>query len=270
MKIKIFKINAFTKELFKGNPAAVCYLENELPELLMQNIAYENALPETAFIIKISNQHYKIRWFTPEIEMDLCGHATLASAFVIFNFYEKGSNCISFSSRSGALEVKKLKDLIFLNFPARTGKMAVLPEIISRSLSIQPDEILKSRDFLLIYKSQEVIENLLPNQEILTKVNIDPGGIIISSIGTDCDFVSRFFTPQASIFEDPVTGSAHCTLIPYWSKKLNKKKLIAKQLSKRSGVLHCEDLDERVLIAGNCILFLAGFIKLKKLKTSVV
>ena len=255
--ICIYQVDAFTDKVFSGNYAAVCILNTWLEDTVLLNIAKENNLAETAFIIK-KNDSYLIRWFTPEIEMDLCGHATLASAYIIFNELSYDKDQIVFDSQSGQLKAFKKDGLIYLDFPVRVAKKQVLPKIIGEALGKSPVEVYKSRDYLLIYKTEEDIINLMPNQKLLDQINLDPGGIIVSAPGSKVDFVSRFFTPQAAIFEDPVTGSAHCSLIPYWAARLKKKKMSAAQLSSRKGALNCELNDDRVFIGGHCVTYLKG------------
>ena len=259
MEIEIFQIDAFTSELFKGNPACVMPLDSWLPDELLLNIAKENNVSETAFFIK-KNNGFNLRWFTPEIEMDLCGHATLASAFVIKNFLNFSKNEILFKTLSGTLKVICDKDLFTLDFPSRAPVEADLPKIISEAVSLPPLKTLKSRDYLLIYKNELEIKNITVNAHILNKLDLKTGGIIVSSRGDSADFVSRFFTPRSSILEDPVTGSAHCSLIPYWSKVLNKNKMRALQLSKRKGELICVEYGDRVLISGQAKIYLKGSI----------
>ncbi|OGU61137.1 MAG: isomerase [Ignavibacteria bacterium GWF2_33_9] len=246
-----YKINAFADSPLKGNPAAVCIIDKWLETEKLQKIAAENFLPETAFIIKQSD-YYELRWFTPEIEMDLCGHATMASAFVVFNYIEPNLKEVLFKTQSGDIIVTINNELLTLNFPSRMPIKAGIPEIILQGIGIKPKEVYKSRDYILVYENEEIIRQIKPNKLIIDQINLDPGGIIITAIGNEVDFVSRFFTPQASIFEDPVTGSAHCSLIPFWSQRLNKTKMIAKQISERGGVLYCEDKGTRVLISGKC------------------
>jgi PhzF family phenazine biosynthesis protein len=260
MTIKIFQIDTFTNTLFKGNPAAVCYLDQWLDDVLLQQIASENNLAETAFFIKKSNNKFDLRWFTPEFEMDLCGHATIATAYVIFEelgFLEKK---IIFTTHSGELIVEKKNDVYELDFPSRPPIKSELPEIISKGLNLQPIEIWKARDYLLVYNNEEEIRKIEPNITLLNQINIDPGGIIVTARGKDerIDFVSRLFTPQASVFEDPVTGSAHCTLIPFWAQRLNKTNMKALQLSKRGGELDCILTKGRVKISGKAVKYLQG------------
>jgi PhzF family phenazine biosynthesis protein len=262
MIIKIFQIDAFTDKLFKGNPAAVCILDKWVDDILLQNIAIENNLSETAFIKQKSNNYFDLRWFTPELEMDLCGHATLAAAYVIFNETKYKELSVTFSTKSGEITVNKKDKFYELNFPIRTASKTILPEIIKDSLNIQPIEVLKARDYLLIYEREKDIENINVNAEILKKLKKSNEGIIISakSEKENIDFVSRFFTPHASVFEDPVTGSAHCTLVPYWADKLNKQSFIAHQISKRKGELFCELDNDIVRIKGTAVKYLEGYI----------
>ncbi|WKV11143.1 PhzF family phenazine biosynthesis protein [Marivirga harenae] len=264
MKIPIYQIDAFTDQLFGGNPAAVCPLENWLNDKVLQQIAIENNQAETAFFVKIKSGQYQLRWFTPEFEMDLCGHATLASAFVIMNHIETALDSITFETQSGTLKVQRTGKFYELDFPSRPAAPSSLPTIISDSLNIQPKEVWKARDYLLLYDSEEEIRNLKPNQQLLNQINIDPGGIIVTARAdrSEVDFVSRLFVPQATIFEDPVTGSAHCTLVPFWAEKLNKTHFSAHQISEREGQLICELQNDRVLIKGKAIQYMEGVIEL--------
>jgi len=264
MKIDLFQIDAFTNKLFGGNPAAVCPLEEWLPDEVLQKIAIENNLAETVFFIPLENNRYHLRWFTPEIEMDLCGHATLASAFVLFNELKIPFEEIYFESASGELIVSKHQDLLELNFPSRPPVPSESLPIISEGLNIQPQEVWKARDYVLVYNSEEEVKNIIPNIAILNQINLDPGGIIVTAKGNEVDFVSRFFTPQASIFEDPVTGSAHCTLVPFWAGRLKTKHLHALQMSERGGELFCELRGDRVFMRGNAVKFLEGTIEVKE------
>ncbi|NEQ45913.1 MAG: PhzF family phenazine biosynthesis protein [Leptolyngbya sp. SIOISBB] len=259
MKLPIFQVDAFTDQAFNGNPAAVCPLEQWLPDDVMQRIAMENAVAETAFFIPVE-QGFEIRWFTPEIEMDLCGHATLATAHVIAKHLNFSGPSIQFHSKSGELTVSIKDELLFLNFPSRPPAPSEAPQIILDAIQHEPIEVLKSRDYVLVFEDEETIRHLNPNQRVLDQINLDPGGVVVTARGEQVDFVSRFFTPRASIFEDPVTGSAHCSLIPYWSQKLGKDAMVAKQLSSRGGKLLCQHLGERVLIAGQAVTFLEGYI----------
>lgn len=255
---RIFQIDAFTDRLYSGNPAAVCILENWIEDSLMQKIAMENNLAETAFAVKDGSQ-YIIRWFTPELEVDLCGHATLATAFVLFNYYNLNDTYIEFfSPRSGVLKVEKGENgLLILDFPTDEINPVKPSQALNEAIGKTPVHTLKGKtDYLLIYNTQKDIENLDPNFFLLNK--LDARGVIVSAPGVGVDFVSRFFAPQCGVNEDPVTGSAHTSLIPYWSEALGKPKLIAKQLSKRGGDIYCEYLDKRVKIAGRAVSYLKG------------
>jgi len=266
MKLDIYQVDAFTDQVFGGNSACVVPLQEWLPDEMLLKIANENAVAETAFFVPYSSLKgggwegagFNLRWFTPEIEMDLCGHATLAVAHILKTVLHYDGDYMVFHSRSGILQVSVEKDLYTLDFPSRAPEPAILHDIIKTSLNKQPGEVLLSRDFVLVYDNEQDVRHIKINRQIVDQINLDPGGIIITAPGDHCDFVSRFFTPQASIFEDPVTGSAHCSLIPYWSKRLKKKKMVALQLSDRQGKLFCEDKGERVLIAGNARTYLVG------------
>ena len=263
MKIKIFQIDAFTDKLFSGNPAAVCVLDQWLNDEMLQNIAIENNLSETAFFVSMPNNNFHLRWFTPELEMDLCGHATLASAFVIFKELNYPKNELFFETKSGLLSVKKNNSTYELSLPSRPPKRVDLPSVISKGLNIQPTEVWKARDYFLVYESENDIKNLNPNTAILNEINTGNGGIIVTAKSNldHIDFVSRFFTPQATVFEDPVTGSAHCTLVPFWANRLNKKSFTAHQISKRKGKLFCVLENDRVKIKGHAIKYLEGIIE---------
>lgn len=254
---RLVKISAFTdaEAGLKGSLAAVCLLTRWPSTDKLQKISAKIGLPETAFLLPGPFiGFFELRWFTPEIEMDICGHATLAAAFFLFNKIRASLNKITFNTVSGNLTALKKAEMIVLDFPARIPKPEFLPDIILQGIGKTPMAVLKSRDYLLIYKSQKDIEDINPDQEVLNQINLDPGGIIVSAKGNSVDFVSRYFTPQADIFEDPVTGSAHCSLIPYWSRRLRKKKLVAHQLSAGGGKLFCEDQKERVNIGGCCLM----------------
>ena len=235
MKLPIYQIDAFAGRLFSGNPAAVVLTESALSPEMMQAIATENNLAETAFV-ETDGANYQIRWFTPTAEVDLCGHATLATAHVLFNHLGYSSDTVSFSSKSGFLHVRKDGEILYLNFPADTLQVVELKTDIINGLGAKPIEIYKGKDdYLALFDSEEIISLLSPNMDILCKVA--SRGIIVSAPGNEFDFVSRFFAPQLGIPEDPVTGSAHTTLIPYWSGKLGKQLLFARQISKRGGEL---------------------------------
>lgn len=275
MSIRIYQLDAFTDQLFAGNPAAVCPLSEWLPDDTMQRIAAENNLAETAFYVRSeSANQFHIRWFTPTVEVDLCGHATLATAHVIFFLEDSGvtTDKITFDSRSGPLSVcrdhRDGTDWLILDFPADIAHKANLqPPALLASLAMsgagsKPTEILKGKtDYMVVYQTQADIEALDP--DFREMVTVPARGIVVTAPGTDCDFVSRFFGPQSGIDEDPVTGSAHTTLVPYWAEKLGKTELIARQISSRGGYLQCKlnttNPDEtRVDIAGQVRLYLTG------------
>ena len=260
-RVKLFQVDAFTNHVFGGNPAAVCLLTHWLPSEVLQKIAAENFLPETAFFVPgKEGGHFDIKWFTPDIEMDLCGHATLAAAHVIFNHLNFSASTIFFNSNSGVLIVTRNGSLLTLDFPSRAPSRVDLPESIAQGFNVHPAEVWKARDYILVFEHAKIVKNMMPNRSVLDQINLDCGGIIITAKGSGVDFVSRFFTPQASIFEDPVTGSAHCSLIPLWADKIGKTKLVALQLSARQGKLFCEHRGERVLISGEAITYLEGHI----------
>ena len=254
MKLKVFHINAFAKHLTGGNPACVIKLNQWLPKMTMLAISKENAVAETAFFIYHNNK-YHLRWFTPEIEMDLCGHATIAAAHCLKFILGFEKEKIVFNTLSGELIVSFNQGYYSMNLPSRKPVKSKLPEIIAKSLNIVPIETYKSRDYLLLYKNENQIRNIKVKKEFLDQINLGCGGVIVTSKGKNCDFVSRYFTPQSSILEDPVTGSSHCTLTPFWSKRLNKKSLSADQLSKRGGSLKCLDKGNIVIVSGQAKTF---------------
>ena len=249
MNFKVFHINAFVTELFLGNPACVIPLKKWPSSSKMLAIAKKNNVSETAFYIKKQDK-YLIKWFTPDIEMDLCGHATLATAHCIISHTNENRKKINFESNSGELEVHLKNELYEINLPKRIPSEATLPKPIYESLSIKPLKVLKSRDYILIYDSVSDIKKIKINRVLFDKINIDPGGVVLTAKGINSDFVSRYFTPQSTYFEDPVTGSSHCSLIPYWSDVLNKDEMISHQLSERKGEVFCKNLENRVLVSG--------------------
>ncbi|MEA5257656.1 PhzF family phenazine biosynthesis protein [Arcicella aquatica] len=257
MKLELYQIDAFTDHIFGGNPACVVPLNNWLSDETLLQIAKENAVAETAFFISMGDRIH-LRWFTPEIEMDLCGHATLATAHVLKTILNYPNENIVFDTLSGELIVTSHDDIYTLDFPSRKPVPAVLPDIIQQSISIQPLYVLKARDYILVYESEQSIKDMVIDRQIFDTINLDPGGVIVTAKGTNADFVSRYFTSQSSILEDPVTGSAHCSLIPYWSEQLNKKEMKALQLSERQGTLYCEDKGDRVLISGKAKTYSIG------------
>ena len=261
MKLPIFQIDAFSNKVFGGNPACVVPLENWLQDEVLLKIAQENAVAETAFFVR-KGKNFHLRWFTPDIEMDLCGHATLATAHCILSELKLESEKVIFETLSGELKVSLNNGHYLMDLPRRDPISASLPNEIKNALNIQPKKVLKARDYLLVYENQKEIEDIVINREIFDQININPGGVIVTAIGDHCDFVSRYFTPQATILEDPVTGSAHCTLTPYWSKILNKNKMNAQQISERKGELLCEIKKDRVEISGKAITYFEGYISL--------
>jgi predicted PhzF superfamily epimerase YddE/YHI9 len=255
MQFPMFQVDAFTDRVFGGNPAAVVLLPMPLPEETLQAIAAENNLSETAFVVPAS-EGFDLRWFTPRLEIDLCGHATLASAHVLFAGGHASGPRVVFHSRSGDLVVERDGNLLALDFPSRPPAPAPDDPRVSVALGGVPAEILRARDLLAIFASEDEVKGLRP--DFARVEQLDAFAVIVSAPGSDCDFVSRFFAPRAGIAEDPVTGSAHCTLIPYWSRRLGKPVLHARQVSERGGVLFCEDRGERVRIAGRCAEYLRG------------
>ncbi len=257
MKLQIFQADAFTDQLFGGNPAAVVPLKEWLPAPQMQKIAIENNLAETAFFIP-QGEDFELRWFTPEIEIDLCGHATLATAHILFTELGYDKDVIHFhSSKAGTLSVTRKDNLYTLDFPSRPATSCSIPEGLLNAIGGKtPTEVLSSRDIMLVYDNEADILALKPNFADLAQ--LDLMGVIATAKGNHCDFVSRFFIPSAGINEDPVTGSAHCNLIPYWAEKLGKNKLHAFQVSERRGELWCELNGNRVFITGKAITYLKG------------
>ena len=256
-KIKIFQVDAFANKLFSGNPAAVCLLDNWLTDKVMQSIALENNLSETAFVIKEKDKFF-LRWFTPKVEIDLCGHATLASAHIIYSEMNYSSDFIEFNIKSGdVLRVNRNNNLLTMNFPAYKPKFLDqnLDELYD-AFGVKPKSFFYNKYGLAVFKNEEEIIKIVPNLNLIE--NLFYNGIIDTAPGENVDFVSRFFAPKFGIPEDPVTGGAHCELIPYWSKQLNKKNMIAKQLSKRGGVIHCSYIGDRVIIGGEAITYMKG------------
>jgi PhzF family phenazine biosynthesis protein len=257
MSLTIYQVDAFASAIFKGNPAAVIPLENWLDENMMQRIAMENNLSETAFFVK-EDAGYGIRWFTPEYEIDLCGHATLASAYIIKTFLEPHIQEIWFSTqKAGLLKTTAGDGLFMLDFPARMPAAATIPENLLGSLGVSNVvEVLRSRDYFVVLPNEEAVRNVEPDFNLMKQ--LDTIGVIVTAKGQSADVVSRCFYPGAGIPEDPVTGSAHCNIISYWSQKLGTTKIFAKQLSSRGGELQCELAGDRVLMSGKCVLYLKG------------
>lgn len=259
MRIPIYQIDAFADHLFGGNPAAVCPLERWLPDEVMQKIAAENNLAETAFFVP-AGDGYQLRWFTPSVEVSLCGHATLASAWVIAHLLKPGTHAIRFDSKSGPLHVTLDGELIRLDFPADPPRPVTPPSGLEQALGLKPQEVLASRiKYLLVLATANQVRQVTPDMPALMKLH--QSGVIVSAPGEDCDFVSRFFAPRLGVPEDPVTGSAHCVLVPYWAGRLGKTALHARQLSARGGELFCEARGERVWMAGKAVKYLEGFIE---------
>jgi len=260
-KLPIFQIDAFTGRVFKGNPAAVVPLDSWLPDTTLQAIAAENNLSETAYFVA-EGDGWRLRWFTPAVEVDLCGHATLATAHLIFSRLSTEADRIRFQTRSGAVEViRESGGRMALDFPARppqpVGDAAELAAV-AEALGKRPDALLRSTDYMAVFADEADVAGLAPDMARLAQLG--RRGMIVTAPGRDCDFVSRFFGPGVGIPEDPVTGSAHCTLTPYWSRRLGKATLVARQISKRGGELFCEDRGERTRIAGHAVLYLEGTI----------
>jgi len=258
--MRYFVVDAFADQVFSGNPAGVCLVENGLPDETMQSIAFENNLAETAFLIK-RDRHYDLRWFTPTVEIDLCGHATLASAFVIMECLGSEEHTVDFHTKSGVLRVARKDGIYFMDFPARKPSPCAVPAGLEEALGEKVLETHMSRDLLVLLEDEKAVFSLSPDIAGLKKIK-EPFAFIVTAPGSKCDFVSRFFAPNAGIDEDPVTGSSHSTLIPFWSGRLNKKEMTAAQLSKRGGTLYCRDRGERVEIGGRAACYLRGEILL--------
>jgi PhzF family phenazine biosynthesis protein len=259
MDLPIFQVDAFSSTVFRGNPAAVCPLNHWLPDETLQSIAAENNLAETAYFVP-QDDRYRLRWFTPGCEVDLCGHATLASAFVLFEYLNQPGDTIAFDTKSGELTVTRHGDLLTLDFPSRPPSPIIPEPGLVEAMGGRPLEVLAARDVVLVYASEAEVIALVPDMLALT--NLDHFGFIATAPGTECDFVSRFFAPAKGVPEDPVTGSAHTTLIPYWAHKLRKTELLARQVSKRTGELYCKLAGERVKIAGYAAPYLRGTISI--------
>ncbi len=258
MQIPIYHVHAFTSERFSGNPAAVCPLEEWLPDAMLQRIASENAFSETAFYLDTPGA-IPIRWFTPRKEVDLCGHATLATAFVIDYRRppeEPAPSGVDFSSRSGLLSVARSGDQFTLDFPRQTPERCTSGLDLEDALGVEALEVLAAYDYVVVLESETAVRNVCPDMAKLAQN--DKRGVIVTAPGDSCDFVSRFFAPALGVPEDPVTGSAHCCLAPYWAQQLGKPQLTAQQLSQRGGQLTCELKGDRVLISGGAVLYLEG------------
>jgi predicted PhzF superfamily epimerase YddE/YHI9 len=258
MRLPIYQVDAFAENLFGGNPAAICPLPQWLPDATMQSIAAENNLAETAFFVR-EGDGYALRWFTPAVEVDLCGHATLASAHIIFSFLEPQRQSVDFRTlRAGTLSVSRCGDELAMDFPSRPASPVAAPTELIGAVGGAPREVLRARDYMLVYGSAEEVRALDPDFAVLAKVP-DCWAVIATAPGDDgVDFVSRFFAPARGIQEDPATGSSHCTLVPYWAERLGKNELEARQLSRRVGALRCTLNGDRVSIAGRAVLYLEG------------
>lgn len=261
ISIPFFEVVAFTNRLFAGNPAGVCLLEEWLPDEQLQAIAAENNLAETAFLLE-RGDHFDLRWLTPTVEVELCGHATLASAHVLFRHRGYAEKTVRFQTRSaGELAVERNGDRLVLDFPSLPPKEAGRSEALADSLGAKPEKIFHGRDYFAVFASQREVATIRPDFAAVAK--LDAEGVVVTAPGDDCDFVSRCFAPAAGIPEDPVTGSTHCTLIPYWSRRLGKRELFARQISARGGELFCEDRGDRVGIGGEAVTYVEGKIRLR-------
>lgn len=265
MKLKIYQIDAFTQSVFGGNPAAVIPLDNWLSDDVMQSIAAENNLSETVFFVPNTysspdTPRYEIRWFTPTIEVDLCGHATLATAYVLYHCLGYSRDQVVFDSRSGELVVKHKDGLFTLDFPAQPPIACDIPKFLSEGLGVNILECHSHSDYVAVVEDEATLASITPDFSALS--NLDKRGVIVTAPAKGCDFVARFFAPNAGIFEDPVTGSAYTQLTPYWSNRLNKTQLSAQQLSQRKGSLYCEDKGERILISGYGVKYMEGEIEI--------
>ena len=259
MHLRMYQVDAFATKVFSGNPAAVVPLRQWLDEAQLQSIAAENNLSETAFFTP-KDDHYQLRWFTPTQEVRLCGHATLASAFIVFTVLEPSRASVTFHTRSGRVEVKRDKgDLLTMDFPKRLPKPCAAPAQLLNGLSHEPREVLatdEDTNFYAIYDNEPEVRSMRPNLPLLEQLH--PYGVAVTATGDGADFVSRYFAPSYGVPEDPVTGSIHCALVPYWSKRLGKSQLHARQVSRRGGDLFCEDLPDRVLISGQAVKYFEG------------
>ena len=260
MKIDLYQVDAFTNKAFGGNPAAVCPLKEWLADKTMQAIAMENNLSETAFIVPEEDNTYGIRWFTPTVEVDLCGHATLGSAYVVFHYLHPDWDKITFNSRSGPLHVTRQDKLLTLNFPAIAAEKVNSAENWEALLGVKAIEVYKGKDCLVLLENEEAVANVKPDMTEIAK--LETRAVIVTAPGNTVDFVSRFFAPKVGVPEDPVTGSAHSMLIPFWANRLGKMQLVANQLSTRGGELFCELRQDRVMIGGQAVLYMKGEITL--------
>ena len=255
MELTLYQIDAFASKVFEGNPAAVCPLDQWLPEAVMQSIANENNLSETAFFVP-DGDGFRIRWFTPASEVDLCGHATLASAFVLFNLLGCAKDRVEFASNSGPLIVRRDADRLVMDFPAQPPVACDIPEALEKAFDIAPVACLKSKDYLVVFENEAGVRSVKPDFSQLLR--LDLRGVIITAPSAAYDFVARFFAPKLDVPEDPVTGSAYTQLAPYWASKLGARRFHARQVSARGGDLTCEVVGDRVFIAGTAVKYLEG------------
>jgi PhzF family phenazine biosynthesis protein len=261
VKLPLYQIDAFAPAVFGGNPAAVCPLDRWLPERTMQAIAAENNLAETAFFVpRDGGPDYDLRWFTPAAEVDLCGHATLASAHVVFTTLAPARDHVTFHTQSGPLTVRRDGERLAMDFPSRMPERLDAHPALAEALGATPLEVWASRDLMAVFPDERAVKAVAPSFERIVAIGVF--GVIVTAPGDDVDFVSRFFAPRMGVPEDPVTGSAHCTLIPYWSRRLGKKSLRARQISPRGGDVACEDRGDRVVIAGRVAVYLTGTIEI--------
>jgi PhzF family phenazine biosynthesis protein len=260
MKIPIYQVDAFSAKTFGGNPAAVCLLQAWIDDDAMQTIAAENNVAVTAYIVPAGEDGYDVRWFTPAVELTLCGHGTLASAYVVFNRLKPGAQAVTFGSGSGPLHVSLRDGRIELDFPERPTTPCAPPAGIVEALGAAPTQTLRGSALVAVFDMESEVRSLAPDMAALAR--IDPHGVIVTAPGSDVDFVSRFFAPNLGVPEDPATGSAHCTLTPYWSARLGKRSLRARQVSARVGELWCEMAGDRVHMAGYAAPFLEGTIEI--------
>ena len=258
MKLRQYQVDAFARRLFEGNPAAVCPLEEWLDDAVLQAIAAENNLSETAFFVP-NGQSYDLRWFTPAAEVDLCGHATLASAFVLFEHLGHAAGTIAFETRSGTLTVRRQDGLLVMDFPASTPEPCEAPQDLLEGLGRPPAEVRAAADYVVVFDDEAAVRGLQPDFARLRRIR--RRGVCATAPGDEVDFVSRFFAPRFGIDEDPVTGSAHCQLTPYWAARLGKSELRARQVSPRGGEVLCELRGDRVLLSGSAVLFSEGTIE---------
>ena len=258
MRLKIFQIDAFTDAVFGGNPAAVCPLESWLDDATLQAIANENNLSETAFFVPV-NGSYALRWFTPLAEVDLCGHATLASAYVVFRHVQPDAESVAFETRSGRLYVSRDDDGLIMDFPALAAHPVEAPADLAEGLGAEPEAVFADMDYLALFETEADVRAIEPNMTALARLD-ERRGVIVTAPGESADFVSRFFSPRLGVPEDPVTGSAHCMLAPFWAERLGRADLHAHQVSARGGAVHCTVAGDRVRLAGRAVQYLEGTI----------